>query len=686
MITKKRAIQLVLMLALVVLGIGGSRSQTAYAASAVKICAVSYIDESILVITNGNSKIYYATESDASRNNWEVIEVGTGEKVVAIDISWLSASTDNILKIKGDADSTQSRVTVKKIPQKLEVSIDYSSMESLAPNATIGQLLNIMATEGDGNYPINFQDLEWKKGDRGRWLDTSLLTRELLESYQAKGIYLYFRIKPVDAVITANVDISSLVSTFAYTKADLGIDSLTITKYPDGTEGRRASKEVKLKIVKKAVLPVTGVDGSKFTVSMKYGQEYRVSVNNGAFSQWKKITDRSVKEVSLNTIVNDSSMDGVTSGKEFLPMTIEVRQYATSKAAASKANTISLDKQRSIGDIILGEVPAGADATNKNIYITYNGSKDFSITIPSASDTTPYEYTVVKDGASFDLNRASWTAITKNTTVKVISSKAPDLSKVYIRMKEIKYKAASSSKPAVAFALASSCKSFEVKYPGAPTTTKETKVFTKGGYSGDIVIHYELNVSGKLPFETGVDLVKLGTQEVPFTFTTTATGTLDPNIVYTLDITISASTLEGMQNCTARALYVYFKNGSVDKTSVKLTIKSPTAASSLSATIKQGSNVGTTAFDVITPKAATSKFVYFISPSVVTGVNKEDTVDNVAVKAAAVSPVNNVIDKSVDNIVVTANQYITIFEVDAGNHVLKYKSYQIDAAKIKQAP
>ena len=42
----------------------------AYAASSVTINRVDYINEEIVVNNNGNSMIYFATESEASRNSW----------------------------------------------------------------------------------------------------------------------------------------------------------------------------------------------------------------------------------------------------------------------------------------------------------------------------------------------------------------------------------------------------------------------------------------------------------------------------------------------------------------------------------------------------------------------------------------------------------------------------------------
>jgi hypothetical protein len=684
-------VKLVLFLVLIVFGVLYSpKQETLAAGTPVQVCAVSYVDESILVFINGNSKIYFANETEASRGNWDSIDVSPTDKIAVLDISWLSPNVENIIMIKGDNDQTKSRIILKEKPRKLDVSINYSQLDSLAPTDTIGGLLNIMATEGTGVNPITFSDLQWKKGDTGQWRGTNDLTKELLESYLIKGTNLYFRIAPVDDTVSATLGgvsfpIGDYTGSYAYTKpkftATTDADDLIYsTDYPDGTDGRRASSEVKLKIARKAVLPVTGIDGEEFTVDIKYGQEYRITATSGGSIvksvDWTKVTDRTVKKLPLSAMLN-YDYDGLTAATSFPEMLIEIRNYSTSKASSSKITATQLDAQRVLpGSIITGAAPAGVTSADKNIYITYNGTKNVNIQIPSASEDNPYEYCVVRQGNSFNLEKASWTSITKGTIVKVLASKAVDFSTLYIRQKEIKYKAEKGSTSAVAFKLASTMQTFQVNYPFTPTAPKMTYTYTKG-YPTELNIDVTLNVAGKMPYETALRYLKLGTKDVPVdkvTVTPDISGGIDKNQVYTMRITLKGSALEVMANCTARALGIYYENGTVDKTSSKLTIKNPTAALGLTTTIAQGTAASTTAVTVSNALGTGNHYVYQVGTTQVTKVNTEDKFTT------------GIAFTSGMDVVITAGQYLTIYELTADDYVVRYKSILVESKDVKAAP
>lgn len=699
-------LQLLLLSALILVGLAILPAGHAYGATPVQVCAVSYTDESILVLNNGNSKIYYALEAEASRDKWEVLTVPSDtnlDDISVIDISWLSSNVENIIMIKGDVNDTQSRIIIKKKPMKLAVSINYTDLDSLGANDGIGSLINIMATEGDGNNPLTFDELQWSKGDSQRWLSTDILTKSLFESYLTKGVNLYFRIAPKDDIAAAEfngdeLDLSGAASMFAYTNPFFYIqtdgnndgipDNISIINansgifkdepYPDGTRGRRASSEVKLKITKQTTLPVAGVDGSKFNVNIRYGQEYRVTAETTVGTKttpWIKVTDRQAKPISLSTILSEiGDYDGLT--KAFPEMKIEVREFATAKASASKITETKLNPQRTInGKILQEETPSLPDG---NIYITYNGTKNINVTIPSASAENPYEYTVVKQGATFDLSKASWTSISKNTLVKIPSSKAVDFGTLYIRMKEIKYKAKTASSNAIAFQLASTVKIFDIRYPSAPAAAKTTLVFTKG-YSNadDVTITVKLNDVSKMPFETKLKSVKLGTRDVPATATVLPKidegSQPDPNQKYTMKIVLKVDELAKMPNCTAKALSIYYDNGTVDKTSTKLTIKNPTPASGLTTNLEPGTAIGNTALTVVNPIGADNVLVYQIGAAEVTGLNTEDVFST------------GIAFTSGTEVPVTAGNYLTVYEINnTTKKVVKYKSVKVTADKIKQ--
>lgn len=676
----KNGIKMAVFVVLLMLGVISSPRQEAFAAATpVKVIAVSYTDDSILIMNNENTKIYYATDIEAAKNKWDVIDA-TG-KITAIDISWLKRGSQNILKIKGNLDATEARVILLEEPNKLEVSINYSDLDSLAATDTIGQLLNIRASAGNGVTPITMKDLEWRKGEGGHWLKTDYLTKGLLQSYMAKGVYLFFRIAPVDDVVSGSFTngdeltkvLLDSASYFAYTKpnfiytdklngayktyseADFALPA--ITSFPDGTRGQRASSAVKLKISEMKASPTTGIDGSKFRAEIKYGQEYRI-ITAGGTTPWKQVTDRSIRTIKLSELLGDPAY-GAT--KVYPVMTIEVRNHATSKTASSKITRIVLDKEQ--------RAMPSTDAA-----ITYNGVKNVILTIPAASTSKPYEYCVVKNIS--EVENARWSKVTKNTGVNIQASKAPDDSIIVVRMMEIKY----NGKTNASFELASTYQQYNVSYPAIPKAEPQVYTFTKG-YSGDIVIEVTLNESGKLPFETGLKYIKLGTVVVPVKEPVVITPLIEastPTEKHVMTITIEEATLKSMINCTKKQLSIYYNNGTVDKTSSKLTIKNPSKAPILTVSFKAGTSSGT-AFQIVAPKEnAVNTWYYAITTAEIKDVNNEDLFTQVMTKATATATPLPVNMDSADNLTITAGSFISIFEVDATGHVVRCISKQIN--------
>jgi hypothetical protein len=637
MTIRKRTVKYVLLLGLfLVLLLFGNRQ--VLAASPITINMVDYVNENIIVNNNGNSRIYFATENDAARNSWETMIADTGA-TSSIDFSWVSPTADQAIVIKGE-DGVQRRVVLKERAKKLEIAINYENMSKLSKTDTIAPLLNIMSSAGTGLDPIKYSDLEWRKGENGSWKDTATLTVAELEKLQIKGADLYFRIKAIND-----------------------------TTLKDGTGGRRVSKEVRLKVVKKASPVVVGIDGEDFTAEIKYGKEYRVSYN-GITTGWVQVTDRTIRKVPLAVILNNGS-NGLTADKSFPAMLIEIRDYATARTAASKITEISLKAQRKLtSSVIVGTAPDINNAADPNIYISYGGASNISITIPSAYGDNPYQYCIVQPGDVFDLERVTWYTITRNSEVKVLASRATEGSELYIRQKEIKAKAATRTAPAVEYELASTYVKHRIEYPSVPSVEKKSLTFVKS-VTDNLKFRIDLNVLGKLPYETEIKNIKLGTRELTYTTTTNVTPTLVPTVKYYIEVTLPKEMLNDLPNSSSRALYITFKNGTVDKTSVSLTIQSPALATALTATASKGTTVGTTSIKVLTTVRAGNKLVYTKTSTKVENLNVENVITGTNFTQEA-------------NIPVTAGEYITIYEVDATtNKVVRYKCIQITSLYIR---
>ena len=623
-----RKLQMIMCFGLMLIFMSLYKNDIAYAAYPVSINMVDYENENIIVNNNGNTKIYFATENDAGRGSWEVMPADAG-LTSEIDFSWVLPTAEQVIVIKGE-DGTQRRVTLKERTRKLEVSISYDRIVLLNKSDSIASLLNIMSSAGTGEEPIDFTDLEWRKGENSSWKDPYLLTLAQLEKLQIKGTSLYFRIK-------AENDTT------------------------DGTKGRRVSKEVRLKIAKKASPSAVRIDGGNFTAEIRYGKEYRVT-HGGVTSNWVKVTDRSTRNVPLSVILNGTAY-GYLADDIFPEMVIEVRNYATTRAAASKISEIHLDEQRKLlGEIKNEEAPKDADSSDKNIYLTYNGTANIAITIPSASTDNPYQYAIVNTEKPFE--KISWTNITRSSAVKVLATKATEGSGIIIRQKDIKTGTSDS------VILASTCLMDVIKYPAVPVVEKKDYIFVRG-VSDDLTFGINLNDSNILPFETKIKSIKLGSKELTFGTTTNVTDPLIPSVSYYINVIISKDILNELPNTYSRVLYIIFENGTVDRNSIKLTIQSPTPATTLMAIAFKGEVVGNTLLRVGTTVRPGNKLVYTNTPTKVEGLHTEDVITGTAFVNETEYSVN-------------VGDYITIYEVNAEtNKVVRYKCIQITSLYVR---
>lgn len=606
-----------------------------FAATPLTLNKVDYDNEDIILNNNGNTKIYFASELDANKENWEVLDADTGS-TTSIDFSWLSASTDNVLIFKGEEDGTWIRVTILKQIRKLSVTISYADIASLGGTDTIAPLLNIMTTAGTAAVPINYNDLEWKKGEDGKWMDVDELTVAQLEKYQIMGTVLFFRIKAVNDTT-------------------------------DGTKGRRPSTEVRLGISRKAPAVAVGVDGSRFTAAIKYGYEYRVSVNGSAYTGWTKVLSLSNVPLKLEDILKAAgyTANGITS--PFPKFTLQSRSFATSRAAASKISSIKLSAQRTFpGTIKKGSLPSSPTAADlDNVYISYSGIKNISIIIPNASSALPYEYCIQKPDETFDPQKAVWSQIATSNSFKILASKAVDGGILHIRQKLIK---TTSS-----FTLASTEATYTIDYPYAPTIDKTSLTFTKG-YSNSLIFYVTLNTANKDLYERRITSIKLGTKEIGFTQDPDIkdTDVVDISKVNKLKVVLLKDSLEAMANCYSRTLIITYANGTVDRSSVQLTVQNPVLSGSLSLTAGKGSVTGTTAIRNSTAVTSGDKLVYAIGSTEVTGKYSSDTMTT-GIPFTSAGDITGV----------TANQYVTVYEIDGSDCIIRCKSIKITADCIK---
>lgn len=700
---------------LVVGGILYLPGDKAYAgtASAVKVAAVEYYDDNIIVFNNYNEKIYFATDTDAAVGKWDVIKADAG-LFTAIDISWLAPNTDNVIMIKGSENQTVSRVFLKEKPQRLSVSINYAYMGALDPDDVIAPLINIMSSEGNAAQPITYSDLEWKKGDYGSWHNTDNLTVAQLEKFLVKGTILHFRIRALDDCVTvigdtdkdSNYDNPIDLNINRANGIDGGIrayevDSKVIyaSNFPDGTRGRRFSDEVVLRVAKMLTSSVTSVDGEKFKTSIKYGNEYRVTAtysgdNIQAMSDWIQVTDKSVKKIPIETLVNAVSPGAiaVSSGaicadtgaligtkvtfngttEAFPELHIEIRDFATTKSAASKMTEIFLPAQRKLTkDIQPGTPTTSTGMTPEDIFIDYFSNKYVLLTIPLASSDLPYEYSIVKplSGGKLDIEHANWSSVTRSTPIKILATRAPEGSIIYVRQKEIKYKKETDTQAAVSYQLASTYKTGDISYPSVPVITKNDITYIKQ-LSDEPTIEITLNEEDKTPFETEVTSIKLGTKVISFEsklnhalkYKDADMKIVDgTDTVYVLTLTLHKEDLEAIANCSNRMLTITFGKGTIDKSSVKVTIRNKTTSGTLQLSGTPGSATGKSKISIVSSVGTGNKWVYVIGTAAPATTSMDDILTDASVKDFTSGTELTVKDKD----------YVIVYELDKDNHIIK---------------
>lgn len=650
----KKGVIIICSIIFVIVFAGLFTEDKAYAAvGKVTINTVDYENENVIVNNNDNERIYFSTDAEAAKDKWEVLDADPGA-TTSIDFSWLSASVDNVLVFKGDKDSTQTSVKILKKTQKLEVSISYTKVSLLSDTDTIGVLLNVMTTAGNADEPVVYDDLEWRKGSSGKWLDMSTFTYRQLKKLQIKGADVYFRIKAINDTTVADV-------------------------FPDGSKGNRASNEMKLKIAKKAMAAVVGVDGTKYLTDISYGKEYRMAYSTAGGlvqSDWIQITDKAVKKLKLEEMFLQS---GYTSGTpngvniKFPAVFIEIRNFTTSKADSSKITEIELDEQRELeGDIIEQAYPEEPTAEDmKKIYVGYIQNKNMTLQIPLASTANPYEYCISKTSV-LDPSKAVWTSVTKSTAIKIGANKAIDGGYLFVRQKEVKYKAASSTTAAVGYELASTCKVYEIDYPALPIIDKQTLSHIRK-YSDDMKFTITTHKGTEKPYETKVASLKIGSKALNFTQISVWNDDAS-NPIYGIEVTIPKGELDISAVCRNKVLTVTFENGFVNKTSLKITIQDPIKALDLGMdTPKPGTAVGSINFKASLAVGASNKLVYVVSDTEVKDVM---TAEKIITGTAFTSP---------GDIVVPVNKYITFYEINSvTQEVVKFRCIQVKDEHIKK--
>jgi len=212
--------------------------------------------------------------------------------------------------------------------------------------------------------------VEYRKGANGPWKSASnLMTTGI---YELRGATLFFR----TAAVAAEA---------------------------------RAGKPVTVKIPKRPAAPSVKVDGGKFMITgIKGGQtQYRV----GDSVEWLTVPNvTTIKSLNISALLAPTA----TGTNQPIPAgTIEFRSMGSDKKLHSAVKIIGIAPQASAPETI-----------------AVSGT---SITVTDTDLKRNYEYTVVKNGATLNLNTAKWTSFTAKNSVVVKGAIVGD--KILVRLK-----------------------------------------------------------------------------------------------------------------------------------------------------------------------------------------------------------------------------------------------------------
>lgn len=381
-----------MLLAVVVIVPAGIKS--AYAAS-VSVVSIDYEKSEITIQMAPADTVLLI--SDKNKKKWEPMpNEPDGQNRITIDISWISASKDYVLSLKGDSSDDPISVTIPKQESKFKVTYNMLSSNVSFTGVKAGRTVEWRKKEG----------LAWNTYNADEFPGQ-------LASFCTNGASLYFRLAPVAGTSAAD-------------------------------PGLRASKEVSLSVAKKIAAPKISVNDSSLTIALAKGMEYRylqtengnpVTNNDGSYVAWTEITK--TDDVLLEDIASGAFYNAADSSYVPREVYLQFRTKATSSKQMSSNTSITIPVQQE---------PIVND--KEQVVLKYTSSTTFQIQVLYASSEDPYEYCILDEqtlnkGSSIedvDPLDITWKTITSTSAISFDKDK-DDIEEgclVYVRKKALK--------------------------------------------------------------------------------------------------------------------------------------------------------------------------------------------------------------------------------------------------------
>lgn len=339
--------------------------------------------------------------------------------VTKVDTSGLSYKKDVTLKIYSgtdwgtdDQDSGEAKIEIKAQPAKITAKFNPKEESLKQIEVTAGSTL-------DNGNSTTAAKWEYKTLYSNTWVNGNTLTKEKLDEYAVYGATLCIR-----------------------QCSTSGTTSSGTTTFP--TTGNIASKEVKLKIPKKANGPKAVVDPVKITVTIPAKCQWRVVGSDSLTAAVDTTTKRTdvwtagwIKNETKKTYTSKELNDKIPASAQIASKkvsvldgaTIELQTEATAKKQESKISYVTLPTQENAPAINTDYTLEPVINTTKNIItglkITNKTDKAMQVLVTEVSNVEPTATPAPTVKDTFDLTDARFTAVgAKQTKVLPVKTAA----------------------------------------------------------------------------------------------------------------------------------------------------------------------------------------------------------------------------------------------------------------------
>ena len=160
------------------------------------------------------------------------------------------------------------------------------------------------------------------------------------------------------------------------------------------------------------------IESTKLNVNTKTTMEYLVYSIGGSETNNAKWT-ATTKNMKLSQIApNAIYSDKITSPQDVV---LAIRYSETERKPYSKTTYVTIPAQRKAPDTV----------------VESNTSSTYMLSFGDASEDRVYQYSIVKPNTTWNESKASFRTVKKATTIVLKSSKYPEGTKIYVRLKGV---------------------------------------------------------------------------------------------------------------------------------------------------------------------------------------------------------------------------------------------------------